>query len=73
MKRLPEVVGPAAALDMMLTGKGIDAKRAKKMGLADDCVPPRVMEMAARQLLLSKQPRRPLPFVQKLLASYNFV
>ena len=55
MLRLPQRVGPAAALDMMLTGKGIDAKRAKKMGLADDCVPPRVMEMAARQLLLSKQ------------------
>lgn len=68
MLRLPQRVGPAAALDMMLTGKGIDAKRAKKMGLADDCVPPRVMEMAARQLLLSKQPRRPLPFAQKLLA-----
>lgn len=68
MLRLPQRVGPAAALDMMLTGKGIDAKRAKKMGLADDCVPPRVMEMAARQLLLSKQPRRPLPFVQRLLA-----
>lgn len=68
MLRLPQRVGPAAALDMMLTGKGIDAKRAKKMGLADDCVPPRVMEMAARQLLLSKQPRGLLPFVQKLLA-----
>ncbi len=68
MLRLPQRVGPAAALDMMLTGKGIDAKRAKKMGLADDCVPPRVMEMAARQLLLSKQPRRPLPFMQRLLA-----
>ncbi|MBU3695883.1 3-hydroxyacyl-CoA dehydrogenase NAD-binding domain-containing protein [Dechloromonas sp.] len=68
MSRLPARVGPAAALDMMLTGKTIDAKRAKKMGLADDCVPPRVMEMAARQLLLSGQPRRPLPFVQKLMA-----
>ncbi|MBT9523253.1 MAG: enoyl-CoA hydratase/isomerase family protein [Dechloromonas sp.] len=68
MLRLPKRVGPAAALDMMLTGKTIDAKRAKKMGLADDCVPPRVMEMAARQLLLSGQPRRPLPFMQRLLA-----
>ena len=67
MLRLPQRVGPAAALDMMLTGKSIDARRAKKMGLADDCVPPRVMEMAARQLLLSKQPRRPLPLVQRLL------
>ena len=67
MLRLPKRVGPAAALDMMLTGKTIDAKRARKMGLADDCVPPRVMEMAARQLLLSGQPRRPLPFMQRLL------
>ncbi|HLO61756.1 MAG TPA: 3-hydroxyacyl-CoA dehydrogenase NAD-binding domain-containing protein, partial [Azonexus sp.] len=67
MLRLPQRVGPAAALDMMLTGKTIDAKRAKKMGLADDCVPPRVMEPAARQLLLSGQPRRPLPLLQRLL------
>ena len=67
MLRLPKRVGPAAALDMMLTGKTIDARRARKMGLADDCVPPRVMEMAARQLLLSGQPRRPLPFMQRLL------
>jgi 3-hydroxyacyl-CoA dehydrogenase/enoyl-CoA hydratase/3-hydroxybutyryl-CoA epimerase len=67
MLRLPQRVGPAAALDMMLTGKTLDAKRARNMGLADDCVPPRVMEMAARQLLLSKQPRRALPLVQRLL------
>ena len=67
MLRLPQRVGPAAALDMMLTGKTIDAKRAKKMGLADDCVPPRVMEPAARQLLLSGQPRRALPLMQRLM------
>ncbi len=67
MLRLPQRVGPAAALDMMLTGKTIDAKRAKRMGLADDAVPPRVMEPAARQLLLSNAPRRQLPFMQKLL------
>ena len=67
MLRLPQRVGPAAALDMMLTGRTVDAKKARKMGLADDCVPPRVMEMAARQLLLSGQPRRPLPLLQRLL------
>lgn len=67
MLRLPQRVGPAAALDLMLTGKSLDARRAKKMGLADDCVPPRVMEMAARQLVLSGQPRRPLPLIQRLL------
>jgi 3-hydroxyacyl-CoA dehydrogenase/enoyl-CoA hydratase/3-hydroxybutyryl-CoA epimerase len=68
MSRLPQRIGAPAALDMMLTGKGLDAVRAKKMGLADDYVPPRVMEMAARQLLLSNAPRRPLPFMQKMLS-----
>ena len=67
MLRLPLRVGPAAALDMMLTGKTIDAKRAKRMGLADAVVPPRVMLQAARQLVLSGQPRRQLPLLQRLL------
>ena len=68
MLRLPQRVGPQAALDMMLTGKTIDAKRAKKMGLADDCVPPRVMESAAKILVLSNTPRRALPLLQKLFS-----
>lgn len=67
MLRLPQVVGPAAALDMMLTGKGIDAARARRMGLADECVPPRVMHNAARQVVLSGKARRELPFMQKIL------
>jgi 3-hydroxyacyl-CoA dehydrogenase/enoyl-CoA hydratase/3-hydroxybutyryl-CoA epimerase len=67
MLRLPLRIGAPAALDLMLTGKTLDAKRAKRMGLADDCVPPRVMEPAARQLLLSGQPRRPLPFKLKMM------
>jgi 3-hydroxyacyl-CoA dehydrogenase/enoyl-CoA hydratase/3-hydroxybutyryl-CoA epimerase len=67
MLRLPQRVGAPAALDMMLTGKTVDAKRAKRMGLADECVPPRVMEAAARMLALDPPPRRKLPFVQRLL------
>ncbi len=67
MKRLPETIGPALALDMMLTGKPVDAKKAARIGLADACVPPRVMENAARMLVLSGQPRRKLPFVASLM------
>ncbi|MGE5468095.1 MAG: 3-hydroxyacyl-CoA dehydrogenase NAD-binding domain-containing protein, partial [Ignavibacteria bacterium] len=67
MLRLPQVVGAPAALDMMLTGKTIDARRARRMGLADECVPPRVMESAARQLVLSGRLPRELPLMQKLL------
>lgn len=67
MLRLPQRIGPAAALDLMLTGRTLDAKRAKRMGLADDCVPPRIMMPAAKQLVVSGQPRRPLPLLQRLL------
>ena len=38
MLRLPQMVGPAAALDMMLTGRSVDARKAKKLGLADECL-----------------------------------
>ncbi|MFM2112929.1 MAG: hypothetical protein RLZZ271_1589, partial [Pseudomonadota bacterium] len=68
MLRLPERVGPAAAMDMMLTGKTIDAKKAKKLGLADDCVPTRVADDAARMMVLSNAPRRGLPLMQNLMA-----
>ena len=67
MLRLPQRIGAQAALDMMLTGKSIDAKKAKRLGLADDCVPPRVMDSAAKMLLLSNTPRRALPLMQRLL------
>lgn len=67
MLRLPQKVGAAAALDMMLTGKSIDARRAQKMGLVDVCVPPRVMDNAARLLVNSGRPPRALSFFQRLL------
>ncbi|MGH8818146.1 MAG: enoyl-CoA hydratase-related protein, partial [Achromobacter pestifer] len=34
MLRLPQVIGAPAALDMMLTGRGADARRAAALGLA---------------------------------------
>ena len=67
MLRLPQVIGPAAALDMMLTGRALDAKKAKRLGFADECVPPRVMENAARMLVLSGQAKRQLPFMQRMM------
>ncbi|HEX5392011.1 MAG TPA: 3-hydroxyacyl-CoA dehydrogenase NAD-binding domain-containing protein [Rhodocyclaceae bacterium] len=53
MKRLPELTGPQVALDMMLTGKTVDAKKAKRLGIADLCVAPRIMVAAAKQTVLS--------------------
>ena len=67
VKRLPGLVGPSAALDMMLTGRSVDARRAKKIGLVDEAVPPRVMENAARMTVLQAPRPRRLPFVQRLM------
>ena len=36
---LPRIIGIPSALDMILTGKNIRAKKAKKMGLVDDVIP----------------------------------
>src|SRR5467141_1611413 len=63
---LPKLVGPAAAFDMLLTGKSVDAKRAKRMGLVDQAVPLRILENTARMVTLEAKPRKPLAFSKKL-------
>ena len=61
IKRLPRLIGAPAALDLLLTGKTVDARRAKKMGLVDECVPVRIMESTARGVLRALPPPRTLP------------
>ncbi len=62
IKRLPKLIGAPAALDLMLTGKAIDARRARKLGLADECVPLRMMDNTARGVLLAQPPPRTVAF-----------
>jgi 3-hydroxyacyl-CoA dehydrogenase/enoyl-CoA hydratase/3-hydroxybutyryl-CoA epimerase len=62
MRRLPRLAGAPAALDMLLTGKTIDARRAKKLGVADECVPTRIMMNTVRGVLLAAPSPRRLPF-----------
>ncbi|HEY1433965.1 MAG TPA: 3-hydroxyacyl-CoA dehydrogenase NAD-binding domain-containing protein, partial [Thermoanaerobaculia bacterium] len=52
--RLPRVVGLAAALDLILTGKSLDAKRAKRIGLVDEAVPAAILEDYARRFVRGK-------------------
>lgn len=54
--RLPKLIGPVAAMNLILTGRGIRASAAKKMGLVNDVVPERHLENAARHFIL-KQPK----------------
>lgn len=56
-QRLPRLVDIQTALDLLLTGKQLDARRAKKVGLVDEVVPePILVEVAAeRALALAKK------------------
>ena len=67
--RLPRLVGPTAALDMLLTGRAVDARRAKRMGLVDAAVPLRVQENSARMMVLEAPRPRRLPFFQRFMSS----
>ena len=61
MTRLPPLIGAANALDLMLTGRAIDGRRAKNLGLADALTAQRHFTNAARQMLLSPAASRRLP------------
>ena len=58
MLRLPQRVGAPLALDLMLTGRALDARRAATAGLADLCVPPRLAVQSAARHVLSQRPVR---------------
>jgi 3-hydroxyacyl-CoA dehydrogenase/enoyl-CoA hydratase/3-hydroxybutyryl-CoA epimerase len=64
---LPKLVGPSAALDMILTGRAVDARRAKRIGLATEAVPLRVLENTARIVTLEARPPRKLGLLDRLL------
>ncbi|HUH60360.1 MAG TPA: 3-hydroxyacyl-CoA dehydrogenase NAD-binding domain-containing protein [Candidimonas sp.] len=69
MQRLPALIGPPAALDMMLSGRTADARKAAKLGIADGIVAPRLMDQAAKAMVLSGRPRRKATGVPGLLNS----
>jgi enoyl-CoA hydratase/carnithine racemase len=49
--RLPRVVGPSRAADLILSGRVIDAEEALRIGLADRVVPPEDLERVAAEYL----------------------
>lgn len=49
-QRLPRLIGIASALDLMLTGKMLNARRALKIGLVDEVVPSENLIKAAKRL-----------------------
>jgi 3-hydroxyacyl-CoA dehydrogenase/enoyl-CoA hydratase/3-hydroxybutyryl-CoA epimerase len=57
-QRLPRLLGLEAALDLILTGRRLNARRARRAGLLDEVVHPAVLEQAA--CAWATKPKRPL-------------
>lgn len=57
-QRLPRLVGLTAGLDLLLTGRQVEARRAKKLGLVDEVVPQAILldVAAAHALALAEAP-----------------
>ena len=49
-QRLPRLVGLRTALDLMLTGKQLDGRRARSAGIVDEVVPSAILPQVARQV-----------------------
>lgn len=63
-QRLPRLVGVQQALDLMMTGRNVAARKAKRLGLVDEVVPQAILvdvgaERALR--LASEKPRKEKP------------
>jgi 3-hydroxyacyl-CoA dehydrogenase/enoyl-CoA hydratase/3-hydroxybutyryl-CoA epimerase len=62
-----ERCGPLPAMDIMLTGRALPSRTAKKIGLIDECVPERQLRAAAVAYALEAPKRKRPPFLQRLL------
>jgi 3-hydroxyacyl-CoA dehydrogenase/enoyl-CoA hydratase/3-hydroxybutyryl-CoA epimerase len=63
-QRLPRLIGLAASLDLILTGRAVKATRALRAGIVDEVVPAAALLVAARRAALdladgSRRPQRP--------------
>lgn len=64
--RLPQLIGPLAALDLILTGRTVSPNNAAKLGFVDAAVPKRHLQRAASHFILQKPPVRKATFLQSL-------
>ena len=68
-KRLPPLIGVAPALDLMLSGRGVDGRKARRMGLVEATTARRHFANAARAII-DKPPRRRGPPLEAALSGW---
>ncbi len=59
-QRLPRLIGIPAALDLMLTGKHLNAQKARRLGLVDDVAPATILLPSAIALAKKLRATRPV-------------
>ncbi len=67
-----ERCGPLAAMNIMLTGRALTARAAKKIKLIDEMVPLRQLKAAAENFALTAPERKPLPLLTRI-TNYSIV
>lgn len=67
-QRLPRLIGLLPSLDLILTGKQLRAKKAKKLGVVDACVPHAILLDAAKQYLEKKKAKHKESTKEKLIS-----
>jgi 3-hydroxyacyl-CoA dehydrogenase/enoyl-CoA hydratase/3-hydroxybutyryl-CoA epimerase len=65
--RLTHLVEPQVALDLMLTGRTLDPRAAKRIGLIDYAQPERLLRRAAQQTILKAPAKRELGWRGRVL------
>ncbi len=68
-QRLPRLIGVPEALDLILTGKSINARKAKKLGIVHDTCHPTALRQAALRWLAKGKPKAALQRPKKVKKS----
>jgi 3-hydroxyacyl-CoA dehydrogenase len=63
-QRLPRLIGPKAALEMITSGRHVAAEEAHKLGIVDDLAPEGGLKEAAIAFARKIADRRPLPVIR---------
>src|SRR5436309_6012465 len=64
-QRLPRLIGPKAALDMITSGRHVPAAEAQKLGVIDEIVPEGDLKNAAIAFARKVADQRPLPVIRE--------
>lgn len=71
--RLPKLIGAIEAMKLILTGKTLVAKQAKKLGVVDEVVRNEDLLKKAANYYLLKQPKKHRPSILQRLTNFSFI